>query len=86
MEEEIIDEVTSNDIVQFHWSMIAVEVDEDIEQELLAEIVQLWLTVCGFSTAGAFVEQYKLIKSVTKSSSLHKGLKWKNLDVNNDGI
>ena len=83
---EIIDEVTSNDTVQFHWSIIAVEVDEDVGQELLAEIVQLWLTIRGFSTAGAFVEHYKQItkKSVTKSSSLRKGLKRKKLDMNND--
>ena len=42
---EIIDEVTSKSNVQFYWSVIAIDLDKDIGQELLAEIVQLWLTV-----------------------------------------
>ena len=83
---EIIDEVTSDNNVQFYWSMIAIDLDEDIGQELLVEIVQLWLTVRGFSTAGAFVEQYKQAtkKSTKKSTSLRKGLKRKKLDMNSD--
>ena len=32
--------------------MIAVDVDENVGQELLGEIVQLWLTIHGFSTVG----------------------------------
>ena len=83
---EIIDEVTSDNNVQFYWSMIAIDLDEDIGQELLVQIVQLWLTVRGFSTAGAFVEQYKQAtkKSTKKSTSLRKGLKRKKLDMNSD--
>lgn len=54
--QEIIDEVSSDCNVQFYWSVIANDLDEDVGQELLVEIVQLWLTVRGFSTAGAFVE------------------------------
>jgi len=54
--QEIIDEVSSDCNVQFYWSMIANDLDEDVGQELLVEIVQQWLTVRGFSTAGAFVE------------------------------
>ena len=50
--------------------MIAIDVDDDVGQELLAEIVQLWLTIRGFSTAGAYIEQYKQAtkKSVMKTS------------------
>ena len=48
-----MDEVTNDTNVQFYWSMISVDLDEDIGQALLAEIAQLWLTVRGFSTAGA---------------------------------
>ena len=48
---EIIDEVTSDSNMQLYWSMIAVDLDEDVRQEVLVEIIQLWLTIRGFSTA-----------------------------------
>ena len=66
--------------------MIANDLDEDVGQELLVEIVQLWLTIRGFFTAGAFVEQYKQAakKSTKKSTSLRKGLKQKKLDMETD--
>ena len=85
---EIVDEVTSDSSVQFHWSMIAADLDEEIGQQLLVEIVQLWLTVRGFSVAGAFVEQYIQITkaSTRKSTSLRKGLKRKKLDMNTDDV
>ena len=55
--QEIMDEVTSVTNIQFYWSIIFVDLDEDVGQALLVEIAQLWLTVRGFSIAGALVEQ-----------------------------
>jgi hypothetical protein len=80
--EEIIDEIVTDD-VQFFWSMISVDIDQHVGEQLLTQIVQLWLTIRGFSTAGAFVEQYKQVtkKSTKKSTSLRKGLKRKKLDM-----
>ena len=51
--------------------------------ELLVGIVNLWLTLRGFSIAGAFVEQYKQCskKGTKKSTGLHRGLKRRNLEV-----
>ena len=57
--EEIIEEIVSDDDIQFYWSMISVDLDDHVGQQLLKQIIQLWLTIRGFSTAGAFVEQYK---------------------------
>ncbi len=57
--EEIIDEDIDDLVVQYHWSSIAVELDNDIAQLLLKEIVQLWLNIRGFSAAGLFVERFK---------------------------
>ena len=73
----IIEEIVNNGEVQYHWSSIAYELDDDITQLLLKEIVQLWLNIRGFSTAGSFVEQYKQChnKSTKKSVGLRKGLK-----------
>ena len=81
--QDFIAEVVSDGDVQFHWSMISAELDNDVGEQLLKEIVQLWLTICGFSTAGAYVEQYKQVtqKSTMKSTGLRKGLKRKMLDM-----
>ena len=55
-----------DDDIQFHWSVISVDLDRHVGEQLLQEIVQLWLTIRRFSTAGAFVEQYK---QITKKST-----------------
>ena len=84
--QEIVDEIVSDGDVQFHWSMISVDLDHDAGEQLLQQIIQLYLTIRGFSTAGAFVEQYKQVteKTTRKSTSLRKGLKRKKLDMQPD--
>ena len=69
--------------VQFHWSLIAVEIDDNVAKELLMQIVGLWLNIRGFSLAEAFVEQYKQITktSTKRSTALRKQLKRKKLDM-----
>ena len=53
--------------------MITVELDDVVGQQLLMEIIELWVTIRGFSIAGAFVEQYKQItKQVLKSQLDYK--------------
>ena len=42
---EIINEVTTDSGIQFYWSAIADDLDDDVSQKLLAEVVQLWLTI-----------------------------------------
>ena len=85
--DEIIDDVACDSGIQFHWSTIAADLDEDASKMLLVEVVKLWLTIRGFSTAGAFVEQYKqtVKKSTKKTKGLLKGLKWKSLFAMTDG-
>ena len=74
---EIVEEIVTHENIQFFWSMISVDIDQHVGEQLLTQIVQLWLTIHGFSTAGAFVEQYKQVttshssKYVMKSSSSH---------------
>ena len=43
--------------VLFAWSIASVELDDITRNILLKLIVELWLTVRGFSFAGAFIEQ-----------------------------
>ena len=47
---EMIASVLSNENIQFYWSMLSTDIqDEQSSQDLLCEIVELWLTIRGFS-------------------------------------
>lgn len=73
----IIESVLQNDDVQFKWSLLAYNFDADDEaQELLCEIIQLWITIRGFSTTAMWMETYKQAKQSTtqKSTGLRKKL------------
>ena len=55
----IITAVANNDIVQFFWTMLSVDIDgEEQVVKLLKEIIGLWVTIRGFSIAGTWMEQY----------------------------
>ena len=75
----IIEFVIKNDDVQFYWSMLSIDVEEEHNSELLQHIVQLWLTIRGFSISKAWMENYKCAakSGVSKSKSLRKNLKRK---------
>ena len=82
--EKILCEITSDEDVLFHWSLSAVCItNEDESMELLKDIVQLWLTIRGFSLAKEWMEQHKITarKTSYKSKGLRKTLKDSNGDV-----
>ena len=77
---QMISSVLSNDNVQFYWSMLSIDIqDERTGQDLLREIVELWLTIRGYSIAHEWMELYKKRSSKTtkKSKPLRKTLKQK---------
>ena len=53
--------ITDGD-VQFYWSIISANWEEEIVTVLLRMIVDLWVKIRGHSTARALLEQYKLSK------------------------
>ena len=54
--EAAIKAVSGSTDVQFHWSMVSVDItDEQQAIQLLKEIVGLWVTIRGFSIAGAWL-------------------------------
>ena len=74
---ELIKKVTGDDDVQFIWLMATAEFDiedRDIHEALLQKIVELFVTVRGFSVASAWLEKFKQqIKKPTKrTKSLHR--------------
>ena len=76
--EELITSTAQDDTVQFYWTMLSADIDGEEESvELLRDIVELWLTIRGFSIAGQWMEIYKKCSSKTtkKSKSLRKTLK-----------
>ena len=78
-ESAIIEFVINNDDVQFYWSMLSIDMEEEHNSELLQHIVQLWLTIRGFSISKAWMENYKWAakSGISKSKSLRKNLKRK---------
>ena len=76
-------EICGDDEIQFYWCLITTAIeDESASQELLLKIVDLWITISEFSSAGSYMENYKLYAKVSskKSVGLHKGLKRKHND------
>lgn len=76
--EAVIKAVSNDTNVLFHWSMVSVDIaDEQHAIQLLKEIIGLWVTIRGFSIAGAWLEDYKQKSksSVSKSKPVRKGLK-----------
>ena len=71
---ELEKEVLEDEEVLFAWSIASVELDDKTSTILLKMIVELWLTIRGFSFAGAFIEQYKNAtkKGLQRSQALHK--------------
>ena len=60
--------------VLFHWSMITATWDNEVAIKLMEMIVELWITVRGFSLASAWIEQNKKVTKTTlqKSKPLRK--------------
>ena len=78
--ELLIQDLLDDDDIQFFWSMLSIDItDYDDALHLLTKIVELWITVRGFSTAGNWMDQYKkqTKKTVTRKKSLRKDIKAK---------
>lgn len=73
----IITFVTSDEDVQFQWSIVSYDIDnEQHSSELLKEIVALWLTIRGYSISRVWIEEYKTaLKATNAKKSLRKRLK-----------
>ena len=66
--------IIQNDDVQFHQSVLSQDIDDpDDAQELLTEIVKLWVTIRGFSMTASWMEAYK--KNEQKTTQRSTGLR-----------
>ena len=75
--EKIINELITNEDVLFYWLIVGADFEEDDERvhtELLKRIIELFVTIRGFSCASGWLEKYKQLskKGIQKSKSLRK--------------
>ncbi len=68
--------ISESEDVQFYWSIVSAEWEQDESQALLGLIIEHWITVCGFSFASGWLEKYKQAnkKSIQRSKGLRKQL------------
>lgn len=68
--QDIIKEILDDEDVQFKWTLVSQDLDTYEEgQELLQEVVHLWVTIRGFSIASTWIETYKQATKQTKPKS-----------------
>ena len=46
----------SNEDVLFFWNMVSSTIQEEVADEVLKRIVELYVTICGFSFAKSYLE------------------------------
>ncbi len=70
------DVIIASDETQFYWCVLSQDIDDEQSQELLREIIKLWVTIRGFSMATSWMETYKQHqkKTIQKSTSLRKSI------------
>ena len=72
---DIAPSVKNSEDVLFFWSMLSSNWDEESSETLFQMVVDLWLTVRGYSYTSAWIEKYKVSqKKSTKSKGIRKQL------------
>lgn len=79
---EIVSNIVEDTDIHFSWLLLCLELDDDdLSKELLSLVVEMWITIRGFSMASAWVEFYKqsMQTCTKKKQGLRKGLKRKQI-------
>ena len=73
---KIMTEIENNGDVQFYWCIVSVGWANDTAHTILGMIINLWITIRGFSTASGWLEKYKQAykRTVQKSKGVRKQL------------
>ena len=82
--EELLKKIEESTDIQFQWSLLSVDIDDDeCAQELLKEICSIWLSIRCNALTRRWMESYKQTKkkSTKRSKSLRKQLKLKSIDI-----
>ena len=76
LKRNFMDKLLSDEMVLSYWSVVSMNWCDEDSKTLLQLIAEKWMTIRGYSSASAFVEQYKRLnkKTVQKSKGLRKNL------------
>lgn len=80
--EEIVSSIVEDTDVQFSWLLLCLDLDDEyLSNELLKSVVEMWLTIRGFSMANIWMEYYKQSdeSNIKSKKGLRKGLKRKKI-------
>ena len=72
----LLEEIKESEDVLFYWSMLSIDIHspEDAD-ELLKSVIQLWVTIRGYSLSATWFEEYKKAHhSSSKKRALRKDL------------
>ena len=76
LKHQLVSDILNDDDVLFHWSILAINWDNEEADALLPLIAEQWVTVRGFSFASSWMEKFKQSnkKSIQKSKGTRKQL------------
>ena len=76
VKKQLHDTVITDEDIAFHWSILTIEVEKEEGAVLLGMMVNLFITIRGFSFSKSLMEMYKqeAKKSTQKSKSLRRKL------------
>ena len=81
---EIVADIVHNEDVLYNWTAVTSDLDDEaLSKELLKHIIELYITIRGFSAAGAWMEYYKQSNQCTTKGAcaLRKDLKKKKTEA-----
>ena len=69
--------IKEDDDVQFQWVMVPCGMEEEVSNNILESIIDLYVTVRGFSFASSILERYKKAekKATQKAKTLRQSTK-----------
>lgn len=80
--DKVIQVIQEDNEIQFQWSIVTSDIDAKTAEEVLLEVIKLWVTIRGHSYASAIVEEYKRTNGALKrTKSLRKELKRQSTDT-----
>ena len=66
-----VSQILSDNDVQFHWSLAASKVPNDVAEQVLEMIAELYMTIRGFALAAMYMEEYKKANQATTTRKKH---------------
>ena len=70
----VVQSICKNEDIQFHWSILMVESEEDVAELLLMLLAEKFVTLRGFAFTSTWMEQFKQAtkKTVQRSKALRR--------------